>query len=67
MGPRDYDVMDGDRVVGRIFLEAHGAWFWARISRRYGTAESREDAMAAFKAEYEPWQREQSTPPRKAF
>jgi hypothetical protein len=32
MGPRDYDVMDGDRVVGRIFLEAHGAWFWARYT-----------------------------------
>ena len=24
-GPDDYDVMDGDRDVGRIFLQAQGA------------------------------------------
>jgi hypothetical protein len=24
----DYDVFDGHRDVGRIFLQASGAWFW---------------------------------------
>jgi hypothetical protein len=24
----DYDVFDGDREVGRIFLDANSAWFW---------------------------------------
>jgi hypothetical protein len=59
-GPDDYDVMDGDRSIGRLFLQAHGAWFWTldfMVTRRmsYGSAESREDAMVAFKAEYDRW------------
>ncbi len=61
----DYDMMDGDRNVGRIFLDDNGAWFWGvdfMLTHRksYGTAESREGAMVAFKAEYERWQREKS-------
>jgi hypothetical protein len=61
-GPDDYDVLDGDRDVGRIYRinTAHEQWWWGvsfmltgRMS--YGTAPTREDAMAAFRAEYERW------------
>ncbi len=62
-GPDDYDVLDGDRTVGRIFKDANETWFWGvdfMLSHRksYGHAESRESAMAAFKAEYERWLKE---------
>jgi hypothetical protein len=56
----DYDVFDGERCVGRIFLQASGSWFWGvdfqlthHIS--YGYARTLEDAQAAFRAEYEAW------------
>ncbi len=59
----DYDVMDGDRNVGRIFLDDNGRWFWGvsfMLTHRksYGTVESRDEAMAAFRAEYERWLKE---------
>jgi hypothetical protein len=54
----DYDVLDGDNVVGRIFLHelAHGAkWHWS-VRRftdqcahvRSGSAETLHDAKLAF-------------------
>jgi hypothetical protein len=54
--------------VGHIFLQAHGAWFWGvdfmLTSRKsYGDADSLDKAKAAFKAEYERWQKEQSSKP----
>jgi hypothetical protein len=59
----DYDVFDGKRDVGRIFQQADGQWFWGvafHLTRRksYGHAPTLDDAKAAFKAEYERWQRE---------
>jgi hypothetical protein len=65
----DYDVFDGERDVGRIYLvDAHGgteSWFWGvsfEVTRRksYGYALSLDEAKAAFRAEYERWQRERS-------
>jgi hypothetical protein len=61
----DYDVVDGDRDVGRIYLihanAGQEAWFWGvsfQLTGRksYGRAESLEEAKAAFRAEYEAWQ-----------
>jgi hypothetical protein len=59
----DYDVFDGDRDVGRVFQQADGSWFWGvsfQITGRksYGHAASLDDAKAAFRLEYEAWQRE---------
>jgi hypothetical protein len=65
----DFDVFDGDQNVGRIYLvNAFGGsetWFWGlsfefQLTERksYGDANSLDDAKAAFKAEYERWQRE---------
>jgi hypothetical protein len=60
----DYDVFDGDRDIGRIYLvDGHGGrenWFWGvsfQVTRRksYGYAASLEEAKAAFKAEYLTW------------
>ncbi len=52
----DYDVLAGERVVGRIYRidSAVEIWWWGvsfhLIGRKgYGTAESREDALAACK------------------
>lgn len=42
-------------MVGRIFLDANGAWFWGLS---YGTTQSRDEAAAAFKAEYGRWLKE---------
>jgi hypothetical protein len=63
----DYDVFDGDRDVGRIYRlddRPDSGWFWGvsfQLTGRksYGRAESLEEAKAAFRAEYEVWQREQ--------
>ncbi len=59
----DYDVFDGDREVGRIFLDANDTWFCSvhfMLTHRKspGHVASREDAMAAFKVEYERWLQE---------
>jgi hypothetical protein len=56
----DYDVFDGERDVGRIFLQSDGQWFWGvafHLTRRksYGHAATIEEAKAAFRAEYEAW------------
>ena len=61
--PDDYDVFDGDRDVGRIYLvHANRAetWFWGisfQITKRksYGYASTLEEAAAAFRTEYETW------------
>jgi hypothetical protein len=56
----DFDVFDGDQCVGRIFPQAHGAWFWG-VSfmltgrKSYGDANSLDGAKVAFRAEYEKW------------
>jgi hypothetical protein len=56
----DFDVFDGDRVIGRVFRQADGQWFWGvsfQLTRRksYGNAPSLDEAKAAFRAEYEAW------------
>jgi hypothetical protein len=59
-----FDVFDGDREVGRIYLvdrDRRGErWFWGvsfRLTgrRSYGHVGSLAAAKAAFKAEYEDW------------
>jgi hypothetical protein len=57
----DYDVFDGEKVVGRIYREnsRDDYWFWGlafneRARPTYGRIlGKREDAMAAFKTAYE--------------
>jgi hypothetical protein len=60
----DFDVLDGDRYVGRIFLvdsfDGNETWFWGvsfppTNRKSYGQANSLELAKAAFRAEYEAW------------
>jgi hypothetical protein len=57
----DYDVFDGARDVGRIYLvDGYGRWFWGsnfQITSRksYGFATSLEAAKVAFKAQYLAW------------
>ena len=66
----DFDVFDGYRVVGRIYRvtdHLDSPWFWGvsfQLTGRksYGRASSLEEAKAAFKAEYEAWQRAASGP-----
>ena len=67
----DFDVFDGDRDVGRIYLiERFGGtekWFWGvpfQLTGRksYGTAESLDGAKIMFKAEYEEWKARQCEP-----
>jgi hypothetical protein len=61
----DYDVFDGDRDVGRIYLVQSlpaPIWFWGvsfQVTGRksYGRAGSLDDAKAAFRVEYEAWQK----------
>ena len=58
----DFDVLDDGREVGRIYRlnTATESWWWG-VSfqltgcKSHGTAESRDDAMAALRAEYEWW------------
>jgi hypothetical protein len=62
-GPDDYDVLDGTREIGRIYLDTNGSWFWGvswmlTKQKSYGTAESRDEAMAALRAAYERWLKE---------
>jgi hypothetical protein len=58
----DYDVFDGDRDVGRIYLihatDRAEIWFWGisfQLTKRksYGYASTLEEAKTAFRVEYE--------------
>jgi hypothetical protein len=58
----DYDVFDGERELGRIYLVdgcgGKETWFWGvsfQVIKRksYGYALSLDEAKAAFRAEYE--------------
>jgi hypothetical protein len=60
----DYDVFDGDRDVGRIYLidcqAGRESWFWGvsfQVTERksYRYAPTLEEAKAAFRAEYLAW------------
>jgi hypothetical protein len=60
----DYDVFDGERDVGRIYLvDSFGGaevWFWGvdfmlTGRKSYGNAASLDGAKAAFRAEYDAW------------
>jgi len=63
--PDDFDVLYDGRTVGRIYRinAATGIWWWESFmpTRRkgYGDAPTRDDAMAAFRAEYDRWRAEQ--------
>ena len=59
----DYVVLDGDRVIGRIFLSPHSPlgrnWMWTITAPDYprsihsrGYSATREEAMADFKAQW---------------
>jgi hypothetical protein len=70
--PDDYDVLDGDRDVGRIYLvhatDRAETWFWGisfQVTKRksFGYASTLEEAKLAFRAEYEKWQREAADDP----
>ena len=59
-GPNDFDVCEGDRCIGRIFLSVHARlWFWTITASEYqptihsrGYSATREQAMADFKAQW---------------
>jgi hypothetical protein len=64
----DYDVLDGDRDVGCIYLldskSSTETWFWGvslQVTGRnsHGHVGSLEEAKAAFRTEYESWKRTQ--------
>jgi hypothetical protein len=66
----DFDVFDGAREVGRIYLiDSDGGnetWFWGvsfQVTGRksYGRAGSLEDAKAAFRTDYEAWKGTQNS------
>jgi hypothetical protein len=61
---KDFDVFDGDRMIGRIYLVDrllnHERWFWAvsfQVTGRkcYGNTTSLDEAKAALRLEYENW------------
>ena len=62
-GPNDFDVVDADRCVGRIFLSPQAPagrnWMWAITAMDYprtihsrGYCETRKKAMPDFKAQW---------------
>jgi hypothetical protein len=56
----DYDVFDGERDAGRIFLDASQTWFWGvsfQLTGRksYGHTPTLDEAKVAFRTEYEVW------------
>jgi hypothetical protein len=64
----DFDAFHGERDVGRVYRlddRPDSGWFWGvsfQLTGRksYGRAPSLDAAKAAFRAEYEQWQRERS-------
>jgi hypothetical protein len=61
----DFDIYDGERDVGRIYrinaaTKVWGVSFMVTGRKSYGTADTLDEAKAAFKAEYERWQQERS-------
>jgi hypothetical protein len=56
-GDDDYDVCDGDKVIGRIVrhpqapMEAPGFWVIIAQSRKRSLSDSREQAMAQFRTQ----------------
>jgi hypothetical protein len=62
-GPNDFDLLDADRCVGRIFLSPQSPpdrnWMWTITARDYpptihsrGYSATREEAMMEFKAQW---------------
>jgi hypothetical protein len=57
----DYDVFDGERKIGRIYMvDVHGQdWFWDLSANsndcKSGHAGTLEEAKAAFRNEYLEW------------
>jgi hypothetical protein len=62
-GPNDFDVCEGDRCIGRIFLSVQSPqarpWFWTITASEYqptihsrGYSATREQAMAEFKVQW---------------
>jgi hypothetical protein len=62
-GGNDYTILDGDRAIGRIFLSPASPpdrnWFWTITAvdfkpsmHNHGYSETREQAMADFKAQW---------------
>ena len=62
-GPNDYDVLDADRCIGRIFLSPQSPpdrnWMWTITAGEYppsihsrGYSATHEQAMADFKAQW---------------
>jgi hypothetical protein len=62
-GPNDFDVLNADRCVGRIFMSPQAPqghpWFWTITAREYprsihtrGYSATREQAMEDFKAQW---------------
>ena len=62
-GPNDFDVCEGGRCIGRIFLSPAAPsdryWMWTIIAREHpptiynrGYSVTREEAMADFKAQW---------------
>jgi hypothetical protein len=62
-GPNDFDVLNADRCVGRLFMSPQAPqghpWFWTITARDYprsihtrGYSATREQAMADFKAQW---------------
>src|SRR5262249_7948314 len=75
-GQDDYDVMSGERVIGRIFRRSVGVpperpWMWCIsgviVSSNHGFAATLDEAKAAFAATWRAWlARTDRTRPRKA-
>jgi hypothetical protein len=58
----DFDVFDGDRLVGRVYRvnSSEEIWFWGvsfllTNRKSYGHADSLDEAKAAFRTEYLAW------------
>jgi hypothetical protein len=63
-GPNDFDVLNADRCIGRIFLSPQAPqgrpWFWTITAREYpptihsrSYSPTREEAMQDFKTQWQ--------------